>query len=95
MTRNQYDIKGSRYVNHHMQKLCSVAKCQSIPLLYPEGMLFTPLHWKSTNDKCCIFDKIPSLLLNLFCIKEGFRSIQQHICTSLNSTSAAMGSDSR
>ena len=36
MTRNQYDIKGSRYVNHHIKKLCYVAKFYSIPLLYPE-----------------------------------------------------------
>ena len=32
MTRNQYDIKCSRYVNYNMKNLCSVAKFQSIPL---------------------------------------------------------------
>ena len=51
MTRNQYYIKGSSYLNHHMQNLFSVAKYQPIDLLYPEGMLFPYLHWKYTNDK--------------------------------------------
>ena len=32
ITRNQYDIKGSRYFNFHMQMLCCVDKCQSITL---------------------------------------------------------------
>ena len=26
-TRNQYDIKVIRYLNHHVQKLCYIAKC--------------------------------------------------------------------
>ena len=31
-TRNQYDIKGSRWFNCHMQMICYVDKCQSITL---------------------------------------------------------------
>ena len=40
LTRHSYDMKRSRYVNHFLQKLCSVNDCQCIPLLYPEGLLF-------------------------------------------------------
>ena len=93
MTRNQYYIKGSRCVNHHTKKLCSVAKCKYIYLLYPEGILFSSLHWKATNEKCSIVGAIPYYLLNLCCIQEGFSSIQQHVCTRLTSTSKAMVSD--
>ena len=49
MTRNQYGIKGSIYMNHHVKKLFFVDKYQSITLLNSEGMLFTFLYWKSTN----------------------------------------------
>ena len=60
MTRKQYYIKGSKCVNNNVQKLCSVAKCQFIPSLYPEGMFFPSLHRKYTNDKCPIVGVIPS-----------------------------------
>ena len=76
-----------------MKKLCSVDKCQYIPLLYTEGMLFLSLYCKSTNEKCSIVDATPSLLLNLCCIQEGFSSIQQHIRKGLIYPSNAMGSD--
>ena len=95
MTRKQYDIKGSRWVNCHMKFLCSVDKCQSISLLYPEGMLFPSLNLKYTNDKWSIVGAIPSSLLNLCWIQEGFIYIKQHIHTRLTSTSNAMGSDPR
>ena len=41
ITRNQYYIKVIIYVNHNMQKLCSVDKCQCIFLLYPEAIFFS------------------------------------------------------
>ena len=91
MTRNQYDIKGSRYVNHHMQNLWCVAKSQSILLLYPAVMLFPSLYCKSTNYKCSIVGTITSLLLNSCCILEGFSSIQQHINSKLTFPSNDMG----
>ena len=92
---NQYYIKGSVYVNHHMRKLCSVDKFQSIPLLYPEGMLFPFLHRKYKNEKFSIVGAIPSSLFNLCCIQEGLSSIQQHINTRSTSHSNVMGSDPR
>ena len=95
MTRNHYDIKGSRYVNYHMQKLVSVAKCKSIPLLYPEGILFPSHHYKSTHDNCSIIGAIPSSLLNSYCTQEGFTTIQQCIRTRLTSPINSMSSDPR
>ena len=89
--RQQNDIKGNRYVNHRMKKLCYVAKFQSIPLLFPKGIMFPSLHWKSTNYKCSIVGTIPSLLLNSCCILEGFSSIQQHINSKLTFHSNDMG----
>ena len=95
MTRNQYDIKGSIFVNHHMQKLHFVDKYQSISLSYTEGILPPSLNWKPKDEKCSIIGAISSSLLNLCCIQEGFNSMQQHICARLNSPSNAMGSDPR
>ena len=95
LSRKLHEIKGSRYVNCNFQKICSVAKCKSIPLLYPEGMIFPSLHWKSAKDDCSIAGAIPSSLLNEFMSKEGFAPIQQHVRTRLTSPSNAMNSDPR
>ena len=35
MTRNENEIKRSRYANNQMQRFFYVAKCQHISLLYP------------------------------------------------------------
>ena len=78
-----------------MKKLCYVDKFKSIPLLYPEGVLFPYLHWKYRNGKCSIVGAIPSSLFNSCCIEEGLRSIQKHISTRLISPSNDMGSDPR
>ena len=48
LTQSHYDIRSSKYINHHIQKLCSVTNGASIPLLYAEGMLFPSIHWKSS-----------------------------------------------
>ena len=58
-------------------------------------MLYPYLHWISTNEKCSIVGAIPSSLLKLCYIQEGFGSIQQHICTRLTPLSNSMVSDTK
>ena len=95
LTRSHYDIKSSRYVNHHIQKLCSVTAATSIPLLYAEGMLFPSIFWKSARDKCSIIGAIPSSLLNANIKREGFASIEEHIRTRITSSICATSTDPR
>ena len=95
LTRSTYDMKSNRYVNHQIQKLCSVSKCKSIPLIYAEGMLFPSIHWKCARDKCSILGAIPSSLLNGNITKDGFASIDQHIRTRLTCPSTTTCSDPR
>ena len=95
LTRSSYDIKKSRYVNHFMQKICSSTNCESIPLIYPEGMLFPSIHWKSSTDNCSILGAIPSSLLNEKAKSYGFASIQEHIRTRLTCPSSATSTDPR
>ena len=95
LARSKYDFKKSRYINHNIQKLCSTVNCESIPLVYPEGMLFPSIFWKSAKDNCSILGAIPSSLLNSNINKDGFASIQQHIRTRLTCPSNAMNSDPR
>jgi predicted GIY-YIG superfamily endonuclease len=95
LARSGFDICKSRYVNHNIQKLCSVTNCESIPIVYPEGMLFPSIHWKCSVDKCSILGAIPSSLLNANANKYGFASIPQHIRTRLTCPSCTTSSDPR
>ena len=95
LSRSGHDFQKSRYVNHNIQKLCSVANCECIPLLYPEGMLFPSIHWMSSSDNCSIIGAIPSSLLNEHIHKEGFATVQQHVRTRLTCPSCATNSDPR
>jgi predicted GIY-YIG superfamily endonuclease len=95
LTRSNYDIQRNRYVNHNIQKLCSTTNCESIPLLYPEGMLFPSIHWKSAHDNCSIIGAIPSSLLNANARKDGFAPIQQHLRTRLTCPSSTTSTDPR
>ena len=52
LSRSTYDMKSNHYVNHQIQKLCSLSNFKPIPLIYAEGMLFPSIHWKSARDKC-------------------------------------------
>ena len=92
LTRSTYDIKKSKYVNHHLQKMCSVVNGNVVPLLYPEGILFPSIHWKSASDNCAVVGAIPSSLLNANITKEGFASVQQHIRSRLTAPFCATSS---
>ena len=88
-------MKKSRYVNHNIQKLCSITNGDSIPLVYLEGILFPSIFWKLISDNCFVLGAIPSSLLNSDINKVGFASIQQHIRTRLTSPSNTTNCDPR
>ena len=75
--------------------MCSVVNVNVVPLLYPEGILFPSIHWKSASDNCAVVGAIPSSLLNANITKEGFASVQQHIRSRLTAPFCATSSDPR
>lgn len=50
LVRKQSKLKGSQRQQHFLHKIAAVSPGQSIPLLYPEGMLFPSLFWKGAAD---------------------------------------------
>ena len=78
-----------------MQKICGTTNCESVPLIYPEDMLFPSIHWKTSSDNCSILGAIPSSLLNEKCKSYGFATIQQHIRTRLTCPFSATSTDPR
>ena len=73
----------------------STVNCASVPLLYPEGMLFPSIHWKSAKDNVSLLGAIPSSFLNENIEKEGFLSIQDHLRSQLLNNSSATSTDPR
>jgi hypothetical protein len=95
LTRKEHVIAKSRYVAHYCQKLCSVADCECVPLLYPEGMLFPSIHWKACETDLSVLGAIPSSLLQEKINQHGFASVQQHLRTRLVSPFSTTNSDPR
>ena len=79
LTRKTHQIKGNRQQSFFIQKLCSTSKGSSIPLVYPEGLLFPSIFWKTARDNCSIVGAIPYPLLSQEITGFGFQSIPQHI----------------
>ena len=79
LTRKSHQIKGSCQQNFFVQKLCSTSIGASIPLVYPEGLLFPSIFWKTAADNCSIVGAIPFPLLSQSISKFGFQSIPCHV----------------
>ena len=88
LTRKKHLIKGTRKQNFFLQKLCSISIGSSIPLMYPEAMVFPSIFWKSAQDTCSIVGAIPSPLLNESIKCFGFASISGHIRSRLTNPSS-------
>ena len=95
LTRKKYQIKGSSCHHFFLQKLVATCNGSSIPLMYPEGVLFPSIHWQMAHDKCSILGCIPASLLTEYSSTSKFASIHSHTRTQLTNSSCATSTDSR
>ena len=95
LTRKKYQIKGSSRHKFFLQRICATTIGSSIPLLYPEAMIFPSIHWKMADTSGSIAGAIPAPLLTESIKRYGFQSIQQHVRSRLTSSSCATSTDSR
>ena len=79
LTRKKHQIKGSSRHNYFLQRICATSPGTCIPLMYPEGVLFPSIHWKSAPNNCSIIGCIPASLLRESIQIQRFASIQSHI----------------
>jgi hypothetical protein len=54
LVRKQSKLSGTLRQQHFLHKIAAVSPGQSIPLLYPEGMLFPSLFYKGTEDSAML-----------------------------------------
>ena len=78
LNRNEVDIYGfrsQRYVLHRIESIC---EGNTLPLLYPEAMLFPSIFWSMVPNNGSICGAIPSGLL-VKANKHGFASMKNHV----------------
>ena len=78
LCRLDHQIKGSSKHNFFLQKIHSTSHGESIPLLYPESMLFPSIFPFSDADGFSSVGSIPVVLLSRTMGSQGFESIPQH-----------------
>ena len=83
LSRRNHDINGSSKHKFFLQKIHSTSDGESIPLLYPESMLFPSIFPFSDPDGLPSVGCIPAPLLSTLMEKIGFESIPQHTRTRL------------
>lgn len=93
LTRKNHEIKGSRKQSFFIQKLCATSIGSSVPLIYPEALLFPSIFWKMAPDNCSIVGAIPSPLLSQSMHSFGFESIPSHIRSRLTSPLTTTSTD--
>jgi hypothetical protein len=95
LTRKKHQIKGSSVHKWFMQRICATNIGTSIPLLYPEAMLFPSLFYMMVQNNGSFCGAFPSALLTESISDRGFQSIPQHVRSRLSSATHACGSNPR
>ena len=95
LTRRKHKLNGSSKHKYFLQRICASTIGISVPLVYPEGMMFPSIFWNSADCHGSLAGAIPSSLLMEKITSRGFASLPQHVRTRMTSSSAATGTDSR
>ena len=95
LTRKRHQIKPSSRHKFFLHKAVATCPSTTVPLMYPEGVLFPSIHWKMAPDKCSILGCIPASLLTEINHGNRFASIQSHIRSRVNNLSSTTSSDYR
>ena len=84
LTRSKHQIKGSSKHNWFLQKIHSTSVGNSLPLLYPENMIFISSFFMSAGSDQAGLGAIPAPLLTQSITTHGFSSIPQHVRSRLS-----------
>ena len=78
LNRNDRDIIGYHSQKYFLQRITSVTDGATLPLVYPEGMLFPSIFWSMVPKNGSLFGAIPlGFLVNSCC--RGFASMKSHV----------------
>ena len=79
LDRKSHCINGSKQQKHFLQGIASTSIGNSIPLLYPETMLFISIFWKYIDKSCSMLGAIPSCFFSSSKTNNGFACMGSHM----------------
>jgi hypothetical protein len=87
-------VRPCRYQSAFLERLVCTSEGHSVPLVYPEGMMFLSIFWKDTMDSLLI-GAIPSSLLtdSRQCRKHGCASVTEHLRSRIKNPSLRTSTD--
>ena len=85
LSRNDNHVNSFRSQKHFLQRIVSTVRNTSIPLIFPEAMLFPSIFWKLLDKTGSILGALPCSLLSSSSSVYGFASIKNHINVRLTS----------
>ena len=96
LIRRDRPIRTRRYQAAFLERMVSTSKGHSVPLVYPEAMMYPSIFWKDTHDGSQV-GSIPSSLLNdsRHCNGHGFASLTDHLRARLTNPSLRTSTDPR
>lgn len=83
LVRRNHNIASYKGQQHFLQKIASCLEGDSIPLLFPEAMMFPSIFWKMHSSSSSFLGALPSSLLAHAKSWKGFASLKDHIQTRL------------
>ena len=89
LTRAKHRINGFSLQRNFLQSIASTKVGESLPLLFPEGMLFPSIFYKMVEKDGSICGAIPSSLFTGNKSDHGFATIQDHIKSRLTNPSSS------
>ena len=94
LVRTRHDFKLKDNERHFIERLVSTSNNHSIPLVYPEAMLFPSIFWKLLGDGS-VLGAMPGFLLNdnATLTSHGFASLYDHIRTRFTNTALLTSTD--
>ena len=95
LTRSHHQIRGSSKHKFFLQGIVANSFGKSVPLLYPEAMIFPSIYWKMADKSGAIAGAIPSSLLTENTKRDGFQTIAQHVRSRLSTFNCASSTDPR
>ena len=88
LTRANHRIEGFSMQKNFLQSIASTKVGESLPLLFPEGMLFPSIFYKMIEKDGSICGAIPCSLFTGIKSDHGFASIQDHVKSRLTNPSS-------
>ena len=98
LARRDNKLKGTCRQQNFLQRIVSTTPGNSVPLVYPEAMLFPSIFWKDDGaGDAAILGALPCGVLahDVTLRKHGIASIQSHVRSRITNTSLATSTDVR